>query len=196
MSFCPRTGGSVCLCDTLPRTKIGVGMLLDLKSALRRVFGEHTLYTGAFIVASLPDKSPDADIVSTRLLQNPADIANLLRPIVGPQLADDINDMFTKHLMLAAAGVEAVRGGNKQKIDQASEYLLNQGDDVAAVISAINIDKLPLHKVEEEFYQHNSFVLELAGLRAARKYEEYITLFDTYRAHMDMLSDLIYNALQ
>lgn len=197
MALCPRTGASFCHCkEKLARTSKGAALLVDLKCALRRVFGEHTMYTSNLIVASLPTKNEGyAAAVATRLLQNPADIAKLLHPVLETEYADNIEAAFTEHLKLAAACLDPVRDHNKKQTEAAVKALLEQGNDVADLLSALNPRNIPDTVAREEFRQHNMFVVELANLREKEEYEEYVVVLDAYRAHMDGLSDLIYAAL-
>lgn len=199
MALCPRTGSPICRCregEKLARTSKGAAMLLDLKCALRRVFTEHTVYTSSLIVASLPElNSRYAKAVTTRILMNPADIAALLRPIIEPALAGDIEAAFTEHLKLAAATFKPIREHDGEATEVAVDALVEQGNLVALYLSAINPHVIPIEEAEEEFRQHNLYVAELATLREQEKYEQYVEVYDTYRAHMDGLSDLIYAAL-
>lgn len=194
--LCPRTGLSVCHCPKPPRTKTGGALLADLKVALRRVFTEHTWYTSDLIVASLPDlKADDSSIITKRILQNPIDIGNLLRSMINPDIADEVEEAFTQHLKLAAAALESVRKGDNNAIKKSVNNLIEQGNTVAEVLSDINPEFLSMERLAEEFKTHNEFVVELATLRANKQHAKYIEIFDAYRAHMDRFSDLLYAGL-
>lgn len=186
MSRCPCTGATQCRC---PVPDAG------LQSALWSTLDDHTLYTSWLITASLPNPQPDATEIATRLLENPSDIRAVIEPIVGTELADEIEDAFAEHLKLAAETLPPVQAGDTTAINSAVATLYRQGDTVANFVSQINPSLLPFEMVSKEFRTHNEYVVELATLRNSRRYTDYIKVFDSYRQHMKRLSDAIYRGL-
>lgn len=195
-SFCPVTGDYPCYCKSkLAVSPIGSALLVDIKSALRKLFTDHINYTNLVIITSLSRLESDNSDFVKRLLQNPIDIANLLAPIVGKQIAGDVRDGFTNHLTLANDILGHVRDGDKDSIAEAVNKFYEQGDVLSETLHNINTNKLPLETLYHMIRQHNEFVIKLAILRAEGQMEEYIQTFDTYYKHGLSLSDAICEAL-
>jgi hypothetical protein len=196
MELCPVTGKSECHCEKkLAATKEGQLLLVNLKEVLRVLFTDHAIYTANLIQENLPTLSPAADAMTTRVLRNPKDISNLLSKIIGPNLAKDIENLFTEHLKLAAGAIKVLREGTPTELNNAINKLYENGDQVASALHTINRVRIPLEEVQQMMKTHNIFVLELASLRKQGRWEEYIKKYDAYYAHILKLSDAIYHGL-
>jgi hypothetical protein len=196
--YCPTTGEYGCSCLVNPdqyQSELGNALKVDLKASLRKVFSEHSDYTHFLIVESLPVLQASVSAVTTRLLRNPIDIANRIEPLVGPDKAELVAQLFTDHLKLAAAALKPVREGHKKATQEAVEKLYQQGDVLAEGLYLLNPKKLDLETVTRMIHEHNEFVVELATLRQTKQYEEYIMTYDEYTKHMLMIADALYQAL-
>lgn len=106
--------------------------MVDPRSALRKLFSDHTWYTSTLINASLPILQGDADSIRNRLLRNPQDIYDLLAPIVGGERALVVRDLFTEHLVIANGLLTAIRENQPQAaISQGVSTFYTQGDRLA-----------------------------------------------------------------
>jgi len=169
--------------------------MVDVKSALRKVFTDHVVYTSWLIVESLPVLQPNAEYVTLRLLENPKDIADLISPIVGPKMALPVQEQFTEHLKLAATALTPVRDGDSVGTEGAVKDFYDQGDVLSMAISDLNPEKLPLETVTKLIHEHNQHVVNLATLRQRQNYGQYIRDYDDYYKHMMGISDTLYFAL-
>jgi len=195
-TLCPITGGKDCHCPKKPNmTPIGAAMLVDMKSALRKVFTDHANYTSVFISESLPTLHEPSAAVTERLLRNPQDIADLISPVVGAEKANHVKDQFTQHLLLAAGAVAEVREGDEDTIADAVNNFITQGNDVAVALYELNPNKLDLTTLQRLINEHNNHVVELATLRKTGQNYEYYAEYDVYYAHMLAISDALYAAL-
>ena len=197
MASCPVTGGKRCHCNTLQIHQKATELPVDLRSAVRVIFTEHAVYTSYLILESLPTLDPDAAVVKAlteRLLRNPHDMADLLAPKVGVTNATNVQQVFTKHLELAAATLEPARLGDTDKLTGAVTAFVTQGNDVARVLYSLNPSKLPLADMEKEMTTHNNLVVQLVTFRSKRN-ADYWSLYDFYYSHLLFLADTIYQAL-
>jgi len=195
---CRITGEKICMCPKKNRRNMepmGSALLVDMKSALRKVFTDHAWYTGLLIIESLPIPQPNAEFVANRLMRNPQDIYDLLLPIVGEELATPVRDQFKEHLSIAASLLPAVREGNEDVITGGVRKFYNQGDILANALYNLSPEKLRLGEVTRLIHEHNEHVVTLATLRKQEKWEEYLTHNDDYYRHMLMVSDALYGAL-
>jgi len=90
----------------------------DLKSEMRMLWEEHVAWTRMTII-SIAENLPDLDLVIRRLLRNPIDMANVLQPFYGPDVAAKFIQLFTEHLTTAAELVQAAKAGNTAKVADA-----------------------------------------------------------------------------
>jgi len=195
-TLCPITGGKVCHCPgKTPTTIMGAALLIDMKSALRKVFTDHAVYTSTLISESLPILQPPAEAVTERLLKNPQDIADLIEPIVGSSKANAVKEQFSQHLLLAAGAVTEVREGNEETVANAVNNFYEQGDKLARALYELNTNKLNSNTVKKLIREHNEHVVQLATLRKSQEDHEYYAHYDIYYAHMLGISDALHGAL-
>jgi hypothetical protein len=195
--YCSLTGDYPCQCPPSDkyRSAIGQALKVDLRASIRKVFSEHANYTHFLIIESLPMLQPNAEVVTNRLLRNPTDIAQRIEPLVGPDKADLIEQLFTDHLKLAASALTPLRDNLPDELDEAVEKFYAQGDILAEGLYLLNPDFLNLDKVKELIHEHNEFVVKLASLRQATQYEDYIETYDEYTKHMMMIAEVLHQAL-
>lgn len=195
--ICPITGGRRCLCPQEPAvSNVGRALLTDMRSAVRNVMMEHSMYTFLAITHHLPEVQPGAaEVIVERLMRNPRDIAQLIVPIVGPELASSVERVIRTHLELAAATFEPLRRVSTVQINAAVDRFMEQGEEFATALHALNIRKIPLDIARNLVKQHNTFVVQLASLRSQGNHERYVALFDDYIGHTQRFADALYEGL-
>jgi len=110
---------------------------LQLSNTLRRLWVEHVMWTRSFIVSTAADLG-DLDAVTKRLLQNPVDFSNVLKPLYGSQRAKRFEDLFTDHLLIAAQLVNAAKEGNAGAVSEQRNKWYANAEDIARFLSEIN----------------------------------------------------------
>ena len=110
---------------------------VQLMNALNKLWIEHVLWTRAFLV-STAENLKDLDAVTKRLLRNPADFANELRPLYGSQAAARFEDLFREHLLIAAQLVNAAKAGDTKAADEQRDKWYANADEIADFLSRIN----------------------------------------------------------
>ncbi|MGM9682641.1 MAG: hypothetical protein ACI3XQ_03495, partial [Eubacteriales bacterium] len=80
----------------------------------------------------------DLEPVTKRLLQNPKDFAVLLSPIFGMRAAAGFEELFTRHLLIAADLVNAAKSGEVDKANAARDKWYKNADEIAGFLSSIN----------------------------------------------------------
>lgn len=79
-----------------------------LMNRIRQLWGQHVYWTRFFIISTVANLD-DLEPVTKRLLQNPKDFAVLLTPIFGMRAAGRFEELFTRHLLIAADLVNAAK---------------------------------------------------------------------------------------
>jgi hypothetical protein len=188
--FCPITGETHCKCIT-KRTPI-TSFHVNLKETLRKLFTDHAVYT-KFTIDNIVDGSSATDAFLARLLVNQKDIGDQLAPIVGVQNGRRVTNVLTEHIKLAGKVITIAKNGGD--LDAAIANLFKNSDEVAAVLSSLNPQALPLEAVKKMFKAHNQFVIDMTVARIKGMHREEVMIYDAYYNEILDMSDAIYAAL-
>ncbi len=109
----------------------------DLRLNMRELWEEHIIWTHLLVMAMI-DNTTDKDVVTARLLRNPGDMANAIRPYYGDENADKFSALVKEHLLIAAGLVEAARAGNSTAATEAEKNWYDNADEIAAFQASIN----------------------------------------------------------
>ncbi|MGE5597767.1 MAG: acetylglutamate kinase [Bacteroidota bacterium] len=159
MVLCPRKSG-----------------FLALHDRLRMLWEQHAAWTLMTII-SIADGLADEELVTQRLLRNPADIAAVFRPLYGDEIAGRLNSLLTAHLVLAAQLVKEVKAGDNAAAAATERRWYANGDEIAAFLSSIN----PYWSREEMaamWRRHLDLVKGQAVSRLNRDYAAQIAFYD------------------
>ena len=108
-----------------------------LMCTLQRLWIEHVLWTRAFLVGTAFNNA-DLNETTNRLLRNPTDFANVLRPIFGSGPARKFEELLKEHLLTAAQLVNAAKAGDSQAAAQQRRKWYANADSIAAFLGSIN----------------------------------------------------------
>lgn len=110
---------------------------VQLMSTMRMLWEQHVMWT-RLVILSIIAGSPDEDVNTKRLLQNPGDFAQALRPFYGEEKAREFKDLFTSHLVIAAELVKAATAGKNAAAADAEERWYANAKEIAAFLASIN----------------------------------------------------------
>jgi hypothetical protein len=110
---------------------------VDLLNEIRMLWEQHGIWTRSAIT-SLALDLPDVDFVLKRLLQNPKDFEEALRPFYGDQIALEFSDLLTSHLVIASELVKAAKAGDNKAAAEAEKQWYANADEIAAFLGDIN----------------------------------------------------------
>lgn len=197
--YCPRTGSPDCKCEQkMAPTPIGNALLTDAKCSVRKLFSDHEKYTNWFIISSF-GRLPDASDVLNRLLQNAAQIAKFMSPLIDVGDSRDnsklIHQLLIDHLQHAGNVVKVLMGQITSTYNAEVNALYTQGDKLALALSKF-IPNLGYERIAHEFRTHNIFVANLAASRHnLTSGKSYVELYDRYSEHMAKFADMLYFGL-
>ncbi len=109
----------------------------QLSNTLRQLWMEHVMWTRSFIISTAANLG-DLQFVTNRLLRNPSDFADVLRPLYGNENAMRFKNLLTDHLMIAADLVNAAKAGDTKTADEKRKEWYVNADDIANFLSEIN----------------------------------------------------------
>jgi hypothetical protein len=110
---------------------------VDLMNEMRMLWEQHDVWTRSAIMSIALDL-PDIDFVLKRLLQNPKDFGQALKPFYGDKIASRFSDLLTGHLVIASELVKASKAGNTKAAAAAEKQWYANADEIAAFLGSIN----------------------------------------------------------
>ena len=134
-------------------------------------------WTRFFIISTAADLG-DLEAVTNRLLRNPKEFEQLLRPFYGTKESMAFRNLLTEHLMIGGDLVNATKKGDKEAADKARKKWYRNADEIAAFLSALN----PCWDEKRWIcilYSHLEMTEKEAALRLAGNYEADIKIFES-----------------
>lgn len=149
---------------------------VDLSNTMRMLWEQHVAWTRMTII-SMVENLPDVDVVTKRLLRNPADFEAALRPYYGNEKAAKFASLFKDHLIIAALLVKAAKAGDSKAAADAEKKWYTNADDIAAYLNSINPywQKDGLTKM---LYDHLAMTKSEAVLQISKDYSASIAEYD------------------
>lgn len=161
--------------------------MLDLINEFRLLWEQHGAWTRMSIRAIIYDL-PDEDLTIKRLLRNPVDFENALRPYYGNKKAAIFRQLLTEHLTIAADLVNAAKSGNNQLVVEIEDKWYRNADEIAAFLGSIN----PYWDVMEwriMFYKHLGYVKNEAVYDLNGNYQLSIDNYDEMEIQILEMAD-------
>ncbi len=164
-----------------------------LSNHMRLLWEQHVYWTRLFIL-SMAFGLPDMELVTDRLLRNPKDFEEALKPFYGKDIAAKFAELFTSHLTIAAELVEAAKAGNSAAVADAEKRWYANADEIADFLSGIN----PYWSAQEwrkMLYDHLAMTKAEAVDILTQKYGDSINVFDGIEQQALMMADAMTQGL-
>ena len=142
----------------------------------RKLWEDHITWTRVVIIAIL-DGRPQAEIDAyvLRLLQNPHDMANALRPFYG-NVVGSFDTLVTDHLAIAKQILDTAHAGGDTSGLVAKWY--QNAHDIAVWMNGVNPKFWPLQEAEKMWVDHLDATLEEALAHLNGNYTAEVTAYD------------------
>lgn len=151
---------------------------LSYHDAWREAWEEHIKWTRGVIVAFL-DSNPCVTNYEARLLQNPGDMANLLRPYYGDTAANTFSNLVYQHLVIAVEILAAAKSGDTNGVATASAAWYQNAQDIANLMATLNSRCWPAGEMYTMWKQHLDATLSEAVSHLTHDCTTEVTAFDT-----------------
>ncbi|MDS0524682.1 acetylglutamate kinase [Clostridium sp. SHJSY1] len=149
---------------------------LKLINTFRKLWEQHGVWTRSFIISEAEGLG-DLELVTNRLLRNPADFGEVLKEFYGVDKANNFKSLLEQHLLIAADLVKAAKAGSTEAAGEAKKKWYHNADEIAALLGEIN----PYWKREDwqgMLYNHLKLVESEAVNRLGKQYAKDIEVFD------------------
>ncbi|MDG5789890.1 acetylglutamate kinase [Evansella sp. AB-P1] len=164
-----------------------------LSNAMRLVWEQHVYWT-RMTINSIAFGLPDIDAVTTRLLRNATDMANLLKPFYGNRIAAKFTKLLRDHLIIAAELVNAAKAGDQEAVADAQRRWNRNGEDIAKFLSRIN-PFISRDEFQEMFFEHLEITTKQALLILQNKFRSSIFVFDEIELQALQMADTLTKAI-
>jgi len=166
---------------------------IQILTTMQRLWIEHVLWTRAFIISDLNDLK-NLDETTNRLLRNPVDFANQLKPLYGEQKAIKFQGLLTDHLKIGANLVNAAKAGDETEANKQRNLWYANADEIAKFLGDIN-PYWNAKKWQALLYDHlkmteNEVVLELKG-----QYEDSVKQYDAIQDEAIKMANYMANGI-
>lgn len=166
---------------------------IQILTTMQRLWIEHSLWTRAFIISNINNLN-NLDATTNRLLRNPVDFANQLRPLYGEQKAMGFQELLTDHLKIAANLVNAAKAGDEAEATKQRNLWYANADDIAKFLGEIN-PYWSAKKWQALLYDHLKMVENEALLELGGKYEESVNQYDTIQDQSLKMANYMANGI-
>lgn len=157
---------------------------LALSNKMRMLWEQHIFWT-VTAIRSIIDNAPYKDLVIKRLLRNPVDFENALRPVYGSSIAKKFSDLFTTHLQIAGELVTASAAGDAKAAADADKRWYANADEIVAFLASIN-----------PYWSQNAWTMMLHEHLDLTKSEAVYWLTKDYNKAIAIYDDIQANALE
>ncbi len=113
------------------------GSMMDLINQFRQLWVEHAAWT-AFTIYSMVQSLPEAEVYTQRLLRNPTDFAAAMEPFYGVEAAQELGQLLSEHLTIAAELVKAAMAGDNNAMTDADRRWHENADKIAGLLASLN----------------------------------------------------------
>jgi len=160
---------------------------LALSNDMRTAWSQHVYWTRMLLI-SIAERLKDQQAVTDRLLQNPADIANIFAGYYPANVTRTITRLLTEHLQIGAALITALRDGSTAEAEKLERQWYQNANQMADAFSSIN----PYYEREEVrkmLYEHLELTTQEVSHRLAGEYQADIRAFDSVEREALMMAD-------
>ena len=167
----------------------------DLKSAMRKLWEDHIIWTRN-VIFNIIDDLPGTTEAVNRLLQNQVDIGNAIKPYYGNNAGNQLTALLHDHITIAADLLTALKNDNTPPFGDTPAFTtayaawIANADAIAALLSSAN-PNWPLEEMTMMMHEH----LEKTGAEAlARKTANYaadVVAFDEVHIQILEMADML-----
>ena len=161
----------------------------SLRTALRRLWTDHVVWTRAYVVAAVAD-APDAATAAERLLKNQEDIGSAVVPFYGQEAGDALTSLLKQHIMIAVDLIAAAKAGDTSKFEEQDALWTKNAEEIAELLSGANPNWVK-DDVVDILGIHLKLTKDEAVARMEGKWEADVEAFDQILTEILTLSDVL-----
>jgi hypothetical protein len=193
----------------------------SLRSAMRRLWTDHVVWTRMYIVAAaagapvsehltaaldgfvgkiatplggVVSVMSDGDAAAVRLLRNQEDIGKAVVPIYGEDAGSKLTDLLKEHILIAVELVRAARAGDQEKFQKEDQKWTQNADEIAGLLAGAN-PSWPKADLVDLLGQHLSLTKDETTARLEKNWDADIDAFDQIFTEILTVADTLTDGL-
>lgn len=166
---------------------------VNLLEQMNLVWEQHIMWTRMLLI-SIAEGLKDLDATQTRLLRNPKDIANVFRAYYGGNVANQIEELLTEHLVVGKNLIVALKNNNQKEAMELNKKWYQNADDMAEAFSSIN-PFYPKEEVRKMLYEHLRLTTDEVNARLKGDYVADINAYDMVQKEILQMSRFFVNGI-
>ncbi|MUG86855.1 glycosyltransferase [Paenibacillus timonensis] len=163
--------------------------MVQLKTAMQKVWIDHTIWTRSYIVSAMSDR-PDQKDVLDRLLRNQQEIGDVIKPYYGEAAGNQLAELLKEHIQIAVQIVAAAKAGNQADVKKWDADWHRNADDIAKFLSNAN-PNWSFKTIQDMMYTHLQLITEIVVNCLKGDWKADIAATDKNEIHMIHLADIL-----
>jgi hypothetical protein len=166
----------------------------DLKYVMMLLWNQNIMWTRFYLISAI-SKLGDIEIVKNRLLENPKDISDIFRIYYGDALADELENLLRKQLMLTIDLIDSYASDNKnaqtitERIKAEYEWH-NNADQLSEFLSGIN-PNWNKQQLQNLFHNQLDMTKDEIKKRVSKQYAADVYQYKFIEYHILMIADIL-----
>jgi hypothetical protein len=148
----------------------------NLKTAMRKLWSDHVVWTRQYIVAATAD-DPSAAAAAARLMKNQEDLGNAIVPYYGSEAGTKLTDLLKQHINIAVDLVAAAKAKDNTKLGDADKRWHDNATEIATFLSGAN-PNWSKDGLVTMLNEHLSLTTEEAKARLEKRWDDDARTFD------------------
>lgn len=189
-----RVGQQIYIYPNCNQNNYGVSINeVKLLEQMNLVWEQHIMWTRMLLI-SIAENLKDLDATQARLLRNPKDISNVFRPYYGINVANQIKQLLTEHLVIGKNLIVALKNNNQKEAMELNKKWYQNADDMAEAFSSIN-PFYPKEEMRKMLYEHLSLTTDEVNARLKGDYVTDINAYDIIQKEILQMSRFFVNGI-
>lgn len=163
--------------------------VLELNNLMRILWEQHITWT-RIVISDIVFDLPETPFAINRLLRNPVDFKNGFLPFYGFAASNELEQLLTEHLTLAADIVVAAKANDTQKVQELNAKWFRNADEIAKLLSSIN-PYWSFSEWQRMLYEHLELVTAEALNFINNRFEENVILYDEMERQAMGMADVM-----
>lgn len=166
----------------------------SLRSALRRLWTDHVVWTRMYIVAAIGGMDADAEAAAARLLQNQEHIGRAIVPFYGEAAGQKLTELLKQHILIAVDLVAAAKIADQARFATEDARWTSNAEEIAALLAGAN-PNWPKADVVDLLGQHLSLTKNETVARIKQDWKADVEAFDQIFTEILTVSDVLSDGL-